>query len=196
MIANIIASFSLLLSITLAFIYLRDRRYAKFQVENDYTNNLLKWHDEVVTILLKLKLLHNHRQHSLHIEDLARLSALIEQGRFFFPNIKRSDEYGRKRSDEYGRHKPDTYQGYRNYILEFLVDSYTLFIGKASKNELQKAERLQRDFTSAVFEIVMVKKRLKTIQSLTGRLFYDKRSREDFLDYKDNSPQAGSGLQP
>jgi hypothetical protein len=86
MLANIIAGLSLLLSISLAIFYLRDRRHAKYQVENEYTNNLLKWHGEVVIILIKLRLMCAHGQ-PITSDDLARLSALIEQGRFFFPNI-------------------------------------------------------------------------------------------------------------
>ncbi|MBI4948815.1 MAG: hypothetical protein HY955_01570 [Deltaproteobacteria bacterium] len=163
MIANIIAGLSLLLSISLAIFYLRDRRHSKYQVENEYTNNLLKWHGEVVTILIKLRLMHAYWQPITPNEDLACLSALIEQGRFFFPNIDRSDGYGLDKSP--------AYRGYRNVALDFLVASYNLFYGKISRIELQEAEILQRHFTSVVFEIVRPKNRLETIRSLTDRFF-------------------------
>lgn len=178
MIANIIAGFSLLLSISLAIFYLRDRRHAKYQVENEYTNNLLKWHGEVVTILIKLRLMHAQGQAITPNDDLARLSAFIEQGRFFFPNIDRFD---------YGQDKPPAYRGYRNVALDFLVASYNLFNGKISKTELQDAEILQRLFTSVVFEIVRPKNRLEVIRSLTDTLFVQEKCFEDFMKHKDYS---------
>ena len=179
MIANIIAGLSFLLSISVAIFYLRDRRHAKYQVENEYINNLLKWHGEVVSALIKLRVMHSHGQPSTPNDDLARLSALIEQGRFFFPNIDRLDGYGRD--------KPPAYRGYRNLALDFLVASYKLFNDNVSEAELQNAEILQRHFTSVVFEIVRPKNRLETIRSLTDRYFVEEKSFEDFLKHKDSS---------
>ncbi len=179
MIANIIAGLSLLLSISLAIFYVRDRRHVKYQVENEYTNGLLKWHGEVVTVLVKMRLMHSDGQPIKPNEDLARLSGLIEQGRFFFPNIDRSDDFGHE--------KPPAYRGYRNLGLDFLVASYNLFSGKVSKVALQKAEILQRHFTSVVFEIVRPKNRLETIKSLTDRYFVQEKTFEDFLEHQDGS---------
>ncbi len=42
----------------------------------------------------------------------SRLSALIDQGRFFFPNSYH---------EEVGLHKPEAYRGYRHPILDYLV---------------------------------------------------------------------------
>lgn len=179
MIANIIAGLSLFLSISLAILYFRDRRHAKYQVENEYTNGLLKWHGEVVMVLLKLRLSHTHGKTSQHNEDLALLSALIEQGRFFFPNIDRADNFGQE--------KPPAYRGYRNLSLDFLVASYNLFNGAVSKSAIEQAEILQRHFTSIVFEIVRPKSRLETIRSLTDRYFVQDKSFEDFLEHHDSS---------
>ena len=179
MVANIIAGLSLLLSISLAIFYFRDRRHAKYQVENEYINGLLKWHGEVVTTLLKMRLIHSENQPTKSNDDLALLFALIEQGRFFFPNIDRSDGFGHE--------KPPAYRGYRNLALDFLVASYNLFSSKVSGAELEKAEILQRHFTSLVFEIVRPKNRLQTIQSLTDRYFVQEKSFETFLEHPDGS---------
>jgi hypothetical protein len=179
MTANIIAGFSLLLSISLAIYYFRDRRHAKYQVENEYTNDLLKWHGDVVSALMKLRVLLNKEQPAESSDDLAHLSALIEQGRFFFPNIDRSDGFGQE--------KPPAYRGYRNLALDFLVASHNLFKGKVSEIELQQADLLQRHFTSVVFEIVRPKARLESIRSLTDRYFIQEKSFEDFLEHQDSS---------
>lgn len=179
MVANIIAGLSLLLSISLAIFYFRDRRHVKYQVENEYVNGLLKWHGEVVTTLVKLRLTHSESQTTKPNNDLALLSALIEQGRFFFPNIDRSDDFGHE--------KPPAYRGYRNLALDFLVASYNLFNGKVSKAALKKSEILQRHFTSLVFEIVRPESRLETIRSLTDKYFVQEKSFEDFLEHQDGS---------
>jgi hypothetical protein len=55
MIANIIAGTSLLVSISLGVFYYMDRRHTKFQVENEYINGLLNWHNEVTATLITLK---------------------------------------------------------------------------------------------------------------------------------------------
>lgn len=178
-ITNLIAGLSLLLSISLGVLYLRDRRHARFQVENEYTNDLLMWHGEVVRVLVRLRILNNGKKASQIREDLALLSALIEQGRFFFPNIDRSDNFGKE--------KPPAYRGYRNLALDFLVASFNLFNGPISKDALKQAEILQRHFTSIVFEIVRPKNRLETIRLLTDRYFVQDKSFEDFLEHHDGS---------
>jgi hypothetical protein len=179
MFANIIAGLSLLLSISLGIFYLRDRRHDRYQVENEYTNNLLKWHAEVVLTLIRLRNLGKSKNSSQYSEDLANLSALIEQGRFFFPNIDRLDGFGNE--------KPPAYRGYRNLALDFLVASYNIFSEPRTTISIKKAEVLQRHFTSLVFEIVRPKHRLETIRSLTDRYFVQEKSFEDFLEHHDGS---------
>jgi hypothetical protein len=179
MISNIIAGLSLLVSLSLAIYYIRDRRHEKYRLENEYAKDLLEWHGDVIKVLLKLKVFHGNDQPNQVDEHLAQLSALIEQGRFFFPNIDKSDDYGKE--------KPPAYRGYRNLALDFLVASYNIFSGKVSDNDLDQAKILQRHFTSIVFEIVRPRDRLNTIRSLTDRYFIQEKSFEDFLEHKDSS---------
>ena len=178
MIANIIAGVSLLLSISLAFFYFRDRRHAKYQVETAYIDNLLKWHSDVVNLLVALREEHIRNLSAESKKKLSKLSSLIEQGRFFFPNIDRNDGHGKD--------KPPAYRGYRNLALDFLVASYKLFNRQISNDDLEKALILQRHFTSIVFEIVRPKDRLETIKALTDRYFVQEKSFEDFLTSKDS----------
>jgi hypothetical protein len=145
----------------------------------EYVKSLLAWHEQVVVVLIKTRHLGRDRQCEEHKEDLACLSALIEQGRFFFPNIEKADGFGAE--------KPPPYRGYRNLALDFLVASYNLLHDKASTKSNDQLELLQRHFTSVVFELVRPTDRLHTIRALTDRYFVEEQSFEDFLEHRDGS---------
>ncbi len=106
-------------------------------------------------------------------ELLAKLSAKIEVGRFYFPNVDRADGFG--------LHKPRAYQGYRNLVLDFLVFSYQLFERDDAVEHLGLAEKLQRYFTTYVFELLDPKNFLKETEKLTNRKFSKDHSIEDLL---------------
>ena len=172
-ISNVIACVSLLISGALAFLYIRDRRHARFTIENDYINQLLQWHHSVVEILTELRLRRFEGECDEKRFLLIKLSASIEKGRFFFPNIKPED---------YGLDKPPAYRGYRNVGLDFLVASYNLYHKSWSENLEGQAEQLQRLFTSVVYEIVRPDERLNTIRELTDRYFVKGLSVEDLQE--------------
>jgi hypothetical protein len=172
-VANIIAGLSLTVSCFLAIFYLLDRRHARFSIKRDHVDNLLRWHSEVVQLLARLRLV-SLENPGAREKDLALLSAKIEEGRFFFPNIDRSDGFGAD--------KPPAYQGYRNLALDFLVASYNLFSNDDRSTNLAQAASLQRHFTSVVFEIVRPHERLKEIRKLTDRYFIKEHSFENFLE--------------
>ena len=178
MTSNIIAGLSLVISLSLAVFYIIDRNHTKFLLENEYSNNILHWHEKVVTNLKKLGIKGRDRDSIDYKEDLSELAALIEQGRFFFPNIKKGDDFGAE--------KPSAYRGYRNLALDFLVSSYNLYSDKESEKSKNDADILQRHFTSIVFEIVNPQDRLDKIQALTGRYFLQEKSYEDFLNKRDS----------
>ena len=176
---DFLPAISLLLSLTLALFYLRDRRRAAFDLESRYLESLLKWHACVADVLIRLRLLQGKQTPEDRASDLANLSSLIEQGRFFFPNIDRKDNLGHE--------KPIAYRGYRNLALDFLVASYNLFHEPLSERRAAEAELLQRYFTSIVFEIVSPEKRLKAIRSYTDRYFVVQKAFDDFLEHKDGA---------
>ena len=171
--ANIISSLSLLLSVGLVVFRWLDRRHAKFSVENEYTRDLLSWHGEVIEVLVRLKL---SLSKEARLPDLAHLSALIEQGRFFFPNIDRRDNHGEK--------KPPAYRGYRNLALDFLVATYGMY-EKDGPSDRARAETLHRHFTSIVFEILRPEDRLRSIREITDRYFVQNKTFENFLKHRD-----------
>lgn len=170
--ANLVSYISLVVSGILAICYIRDRRNAKYSIENEYTNNLLKWHADVISVLIKLRSdLNSNSTEKKQL--LLTLSSLIEQGRFYFPNIK---------PDQYGVEKPLAYRGYRNIALDFLVASYNLHNKESNQTLNQQAEYLQRLFTSVVFDVVSPSDRLKLIHKLTDKYFDKNMSIENLED--------------
>jgi len=173
------AVISLVVSIVLAIFYLRDRSRAAFELESHYSDSLLSWHASVVDVLVRLRSLPRPVESDGHRQDLASLSSLIEQGRFYFPNIDRQDRFGEE--------KPAAYRGYRNLALDFLVSSFNLLHDEPSNERDADANMLQRYFTSVVFEVVRPLERLKTIRAHTDRYFLLEKSYEDFLEHRDGS---------
>ncbi|MCL2401427.1 MAG: hypothetical protein FWC90_02150, partial [Oscillospiraceae bacterium] len=105
---------------------------------------------------------------------LAKLSALIEQGRFYFPNVDKGDGFGND--------KPSAYAGYRDIALEFLVYSYGTVQRKNAHKYIRHLEQLQRLFTSRIFNILKPQKHNRQINKHTKISMNDGMSLEDFLD--------------
>lgn len=170
---DIIAGLSLLLSVTLAFFYVRDRAHARYNISNDYIRELLDWHNRVIDVLMRFRHLQRTKDSLDFRQDLACLSSLIEQGRFYFPNLVQSS---------YGSNKPAAYRGYRNLALDFLVEFYDI-VNHSSHDESDHdlLVTLQRYFTSIVFQIVRPKDRLNTIKQLTDQYFVKDHSANDII---------------
>jgi len=178
---NLIAFVSLTVSGLLSFFYFRDRKHIKFQLGNDYSKQIMEWYSETieVLILLKFKTKKDDDEKSF-TELLSKLSALIERGRFFFPNVDKEDGFGEE--------KPIAYKGYRNLTLDFLVAAFNLYNNPTSrKNNLDQAEQLNRHFTSIIFEVIRPKENLKQIKSITDRYYVKEEIFEDFINKKDPS---------
>ncbi|MBG6288496.1 hypothetical protein I5I61_13675 [Pseudomonas nitroreducens] len=171
-ITNLISYASLFISGILAIFYIRDRRHAKYTIENEYCSQLLDWHKATVEVLIALISRKDEEKGDL----LIRLSVAIEQGRFFFPNIK---------PEAHGQEKPPAYRGYRNIALDFLVATYNLHRTPTTKATREKAIYLQRLYTSVVYEVVRPTDRLNTIRALTDKYFVKDISVDDLLDQKE-----------
>ncbi|WP_428742041.1 hypothetical protein [Tenacibaculum sp.] len=173
--SDYIAIGSLVLSaVALVYAYMSSTK--KYELHSQYRSEILKWYDETNQVLIRLKLeaQNDFPNKDLKIDLLSTLSAKIELGRFYFPNVTNGISYG---SD-----KPKAYQGFRNLNLDFLVFSYRLFDKDNAKTYLHHAEALQRYFTSHVFEIVEPRKFLKETEKYTSKAFSKDVSFEDFLD--------------
>ena len=177
---DVIAGLSLLLSLSLARFYLRDREHARYTIRSDYTRELLDWHNRVVDVLMRFRHLKRRRDAADFQQDLACLSSLIEQGRFYFPNIVHND---------HGAGKPAAYRGYRNLALDFLVEFYDIVTHSShDQSDRQLLTELQRYFTSIVFQVVRPKDRLDKFKQLTDQYFVKDHTVNDIIDNPDLFP--------
>lgn len=84
------------------------------------------------------------------VEHLAKLSSLVEVGRFYFPN--------RRSSDGYGNNKESAYQGNRDAALDYLVYSYELLKKDNPETYTEHLRQLSRGFTSRIFDVLNPRK--------------------------------------
>ncbi|TGK55733.1 hypothetical protein [Leptospira kanakyensis] len=174
---DIIAAASALISFYTLVFYLKDRKRLRHSILVNHINNLVEWHSDTVNILIKLQFTAKNNK---PLDDLkADLSIQIEKGRFFFPNINKKDNFGID--------KPKAYQGYRSLALDFLVYSFEIYSKENPLKYLEHANRLQREYTSIVWEIVSPAENLIEIHKLTDRYLHQEKILEDYLKSDPNS---------
>lgn len=158
-----------------AFIYSYLTNTKKYELTSQYRIELLAWYADTIDILIRLKVeaKDGYSDKELKKDLLSRLSAKIEIGRFYFPNIDKGDRFGED--------KPLAYKGYRNLLLDFLVFSYQVFDRSDAINYLGHVEKFQRHFTSKLFEIIDPKSFLKETKKHTNKTFSNEFSIEDFI---------------
>lgn len=173
--SDCIATGSLIIAIA-AFLYSYLTNTKKYELTSQYRTEILSWYSDTIDILIRLKIetRDGFTAEGLKKELLSRLSAKIEIGRFYFPNVDKGNNYGDK--------KPEAYKGYRNLMLEFLVFSYELFEKEDASKYLKHAEILQRHFTSYLFEILDPKTFLKETEKHTNKTFSEELRFEDFIE--------------
>ena len=129
------------------------------------------WHNRCVQTLMQLKL--NDADDPKQKEILALLSSLIEEGRFYFPNIMIDASTD--------NHKPRPYRGLRHNCLDFLVFAYEI-VNQTPENYNRNAlEELQREFTGVVFDTLKPYQLIQTINRHSGNKYYKPISFEDFI---------------
>lgn len=176
-----IAGISLVVAIV-ALIYTIISNTKKYELTYQYYQDVVAWHSEVIKVITQLKSTSEENSKNVY---LAELSALIETGRFYFPNI---DLY-----DGFGANKPLAYRGYRNVVLDFLVYEYQLFEREDSNKYVEHAESLQRLFTSYVFQHLNPKKLQKKIKHNTSIQMKNSITINEFLK---QSPESIYTLYP
>ena len=101
----------------------------------------------------------------------------VEIGRFYFPNIDKKDGFGKD--------KPSANQGYRNIVLEFLVFFYeTVKCGDVKGHE-HALWFFMRLYTSAVFDIVAPRDRIK-LKKYSDCMMDTNLSLNDLLEDEEN----------
>jgi hypothetical protein len=161
---------------TSAFLYSYLTNTKKYELKSQYQTEILNWYLETIEVLIRLKIAtkNDSLNKELKNELLSRLSAEIEVGRFYFPNVDKKDNFGRE--------KPQAYRGYRNLLLDFLVFSYCIFEKDDAKRYWRHAETLQRYFTSHLFEIIDPASFLKETEKHTDKTFTKELCFEDFIE--------------
>lgn len=176
-----IAGISLVVAFA-ALIYTIISNTKKYELTYQYYQDVVAWHSDVIKVITQLKATSEENSKKAY---LAELSALIETGRFYFPNIDQHDNFG--------AHKPLAYRGYRNVVLDFLVYEYQLFEREDSQKYVEHAESLQRLFTSYVFQYLDPKKLQKKIKHNTSIQMKNTITINEFLE---QSPESIYTLYP
>jgi hypothetical protein len=128
------------------------RRHSAFSTAAEWRRDLTAWAAEVVDVLSEAAYSFGDDSRATKAEQLFacsfRLSALIDRGRFFLPNI---------RQDEHGADKPPAYRGYRHSALDPLVAAEgVLSTGKTGSftDERDALVEMKREFVSALQQIL------------------------------------------
>ncbi len=154
--SDLIAVISLVITTIIALIgglYALITNTKKFELSEQYKNELLTWYGKVIFTISKIQGECTGKERA---DTLQELSALIEIGRFYFPNIDKKDGFGKE--------KPCAYQGYRHVALDFLILIYEMGSEENIKKCREKIQYMERHFTSIVFKIVSPSNRIKNIK--------------------------------
>jgi len=160
---------------TAAFIYSYLTNTKKYELTSQYRTEVLNWYADTISILahLRSEAISGFQDKSLKSQLMCKLSANIEIGRFYFPNVDKGDNYG--------SHKPIAYKGYRNIMLDFLVYSYQIFEKADSNKFIKHATSLQKHFTSCMYEVLDPKSFLTETKKHTNKTFSKNLSFEEYL---------------
>ena len=154
---NLLLASSMLMSI-IAFIYTYSTNTKKYELASSYRTEVIKWYSDTI-LILKRSLHAVHEKDTAAIQRLnADLSAQIEIGRMYFPNIK----------DDNGKKKPLAYKGSRHVILDCLVFCHTIMNSNDSFSNKSHLIHLHRIFTSKVFEQLDPHNFIKLTKRFTG----------------------------
>lgn len=167
-------------SISLAtIIYTMLSNRDRFIISSTERKNILEWYDKSINIimLIREKIIVNEKADLPEI--LSELSAQIEIGRFYFPNIDLNDSYGNE--------KPEAYKGYRQSILTFLVFIYEIAHKDNPVRYLDHLNILQREFTSTLYKFLKPSNYVKKINKNSYLELQGEMDLKDFLNRENPS---------
>lgn len=141
---------------------------------DQYMTNVRLWADEAcesISTAIHAQKATPSRQEELFITSLQQISALIDRGRWFFPN---------QWSDEYGQHKEPAYRGLRQPILDSLVEAYTIIDELRNSKDATRVPELmhcQRTFVSEVQQVLNPRRREREIERINEQFAISERLR-------------------
>lgn len=128
----------------------------KYELSEQYKRELLGWYEKVICIIAELLQIYDTGKAENKSYLLSQLSAMIEVGRFYFPNVKKGDGFG--------ENKPEAYKGYRHLALDFLVYIYDTMKRDDNFSHKDEIKEFERQFTSIIFECIDPNKRKKQLK--------------------------------
>lgn len=151
----------------------------KYELTENFRKELLEWYSSVINLMIRI--IHFSETGEFFCaefsaqktEMLSQLSALTEVGRFYFPNVNKDDNFG--------KHKPSAYQGYRHINLEFLLYFYQIARHDDDGSKTELLWRLERNFTSVIFDMVEPRKRNRDYSKYLAITFPEDKAIEDFI---------------
>lgn len=143
----------------------------KFELTEHYTKELLDWYERTICTIKKIKVVDNKTEKKLF---LAELSALIDVGRFYYPNIIRGDSFGEE--------KPDAFKGYRHIALDFLVWIFDLLEKNDCSKVTEQVELYEREFTSVIFNRLNPRERNNKYSKYTDITLPEEMASEEYFE--------------
>jgi hypothetical protein len=142
------------------------RRHSAFNAVAEWRRGLTIWAAEAVDVLSEASYRCGEEAPAERAEQLLvcrfRISALIDRGRFFLPNIKQ---------DEHGTDKPAAYRGFRHAALDPLVAAdRVLSTGQIGSfaNQCYALNAMRREFVSALQLIIGPQRSNQEIANMIG----------------------------
>jgi hypothetical protein len=168
LVSAVLAIFSFFLNLRLVA---RQEKRNRVSMKMAHDSDVISWSDEVITLLAHAQEMLVEKGVSYNDTDFrarrsdvrARLSALIDRGRLFFPNRKDGD---------YGQDKEAGFQGRRHPALHVLVDAYNFIdvAGSAPGPDHETSDKLtahRRRFMAEIFTSVDPVRRGEKMKELT-----------------------------
>ena len=168
--SDALSIFAIALSVFSIFWSTRSKRY---ELDSVYRKEMISWYSDVTELLNALR-----DDISLGAAQdlkakLAKLSAFIDQGRFYFPNIIKDENYGKE--------KPAAFRGHRDITLDLLVAYYDIARREDADAHRKHLIDLQRFFTSRVFDRLQPRDFIKRAGKFTSIKTDEEYSLEAFL---------------
>lgn len=179
---NIVTLLGILVTIIISIvgaIYAIVTNTKKYELTENYKCEILTWYRSVTKTMITIIHLcqagdfYSDEHVAKRSELLAELSALAEIGRFYFPNVIKGDEFGSE--------KPIAYQGYRHVNLEFILHFYFIASEPYDGNTIDSLWKLERLFTSFVFDMIKPRKRNKEYARYLSITIPKEQTIEEFL---------------
>lgn len=150
----------------------RQDKRAAISLKLAHDNDIIKWSDEAIVVLADAHEMLCEKGVAYPDTDYrlrrsacrARISAIIDRGRLFFPNMSTGDDHGLD--------KEAGYQGHRQPALNALVNTYQLLgnAGVQAGPDMDSANQLmalRRSFVAEVFKAVEPERRGMTLKELS-----------------------------